>query len=328
MLDLYADRYNDPEHFKHVLDYLFTPALEAAGYETVPPTAAGSDLIHAEIISNLETCELVLCDISTSNPNVFFELGIRTSLDRPVALVRDNFTLQIPFDTGSVNTHKYDASLQPWKLPTEIKNLTLHIQEATARSGNRNTLWRYFGLTRRAAPAEISDPTQAKLDLLIDEVTRLAKRSDTISNSPFSDSDFSETNGHQYGHQYERQMTIVLTSMGYLVREAYADRGFDLIIEDACGRMIYGEVMRYSRSVTKQEIGSLLERAVATTFPILLITYTQLSTAAREAVSGSKFIKVAQWRDENDNDRLAETLRHMFASILDSPRSAMDDQPQ
>src|SRR5690348_13500864 len=110
MLDIYADIYDDPEHFKHVLDYLFIPALKAAGYEAVPPSITGSDLIQAEIISNLETCDLVLCDISTLNPNVFFELGIRTSLDRPAALVRDNFTIQIPFDTGSINTHTYDAS--------------------------------------------------------------------------------------------------------------------------------------------------------------------------------------------------------------------------
>jgi hypothetical protein len=35
--DIYVDQYNkDPDHFKHVLDYLFTPALATAGYETMP----------------------------------------------------------------------------------------------------------------------------------------------------------------------------------------------------------------------------------------------------------------------------------------------------
>jgi hypothetical protein len=46
--------------------------------------------------------------------------------------------------------------------------------ETVQKSDGRNSLWRYFGLTQRAAPAEISNPTEAKLDLLIADLTRLA----------------------------------------------------------------------------------------------------------------------------------------------------------
>src|SRR5688572_18049053 len=59
----------DKLHFRHVLDHLFRPAVEQAGYTLRPPFAAGADLIHAEIIKNLEAVDLVLCDISTLNPN-------------------------------------------------------------------------------------------------------------------------------------------------------------------------------------------------------------------------------------------------------------------
>jgi hypothetical protein len=177
MPEIYIKRYSDDiEHFKHVLDHLFIPALKLVNYEALPPTATGADLIHAEIIRNLEVCDLVLCDISTSNPNVFFELGIRTSLDRPVVLVRDNFTTHIPFDAGSINTYTYDARLQPWTLDDEIVRLANHITEAADKSDDRNSLWRYFGLTQRAAPAKVDNPTEAKLDLVIDEITRLSKK--------------------------------------------------------------------------------------------------------------------------------------------------------
>lgn len=76
LLAIYA---NDRDHFPHVLKHLFAPAIEKAQYEVIPPAAKGSDLIHAEIIKHLETADLVLCDMSTLNPNVFFELGIRTA---------------------------------------------------------------------------------------------------------------------------------------------------------------------------------------------------------------------------------------------------------
>src|SRR6266566_3832256 len=83
----YADDLRDPDHFGHVLEHLFTPALEQAGYTAIPPKMLGAALIHAEIIRHLEQADLVFADLSNHNPNVFFELGIRTSLDRPVVLV-------------------------------------------------------------------------------------------------------------------------------------------------------------------------------------------------------------------------------------------------
>ena len=170
------ETYKDPDHFAHVLQYLFKPALEEADYEVIPPSAAGADIIHASIVKSLEEADLVLCDISTLNPNVFFELGIRTSLDRPVALVRDNFTLNIPFDTSSINTHTYDASLALWSIEPEVSKLAGYINEATAQAGGRNSMWRVFGITQRAKPAEIENPTAAKLDLLMTQVGQLVKQ--------------------------------------------------------------------------------------------------------------------------------------------------------
>ena len=66
MLDAYG---GDPDHFLHVLDCLFVPAVEKAEYTPVRPIAEGADNIPAEIISNLESATLVLCDMSCLNPN-------------------------------------------------------------------------------------------------------------------------------------------------------------------------------------------------------------------------------------------------------------------
>ena len=88
----YADELRDADHFDHVLEHLFKPALEQADYTVIPPKMLGAALIHAEIIKHLEQADLVLADLSGHNPNVFFELGIRTSLDRPVVLVKDAWT--------------------------------------------------------------------------------------------------------------------------------------------------------------------------------------------------------------------------------------------
>ena len=59
--ELMIERYSgDRDHFRHVLQHLFTPAVENAGLTPIAPIAKGADVIHAEIITQLETVELVL----------------------------------------------------------------------------------------------------------------------------------------------------------------------------------------------------------------------------------------------------------------------------
>jgi hypothetical protein len=315
--------YNDPRHFTHVLDYLFIPALEAAGYEAIPPVTVGAELIHAQIIENLETCDMVLCDISTLNPNVFFELGIRTSLDRPVTIVRDNFTPQIPFDTSSINTYTYDASLQPWTLDAEIGTLTEHIQHAAESSGDRNSLWRYFGLTKRAAPAEISNPIEAKLDLLISEVSRLAKTSGTAPDAPTS---ASQTARRAYEY-YEAAVTEAINTIGYNgVRNTvtgYHDRRFDILIRDQNDYEVGAELIWSQGAVSQYRVHSVANIALSAGIPVVLITNTRLPKSA-EASPLFGQLEVVQWRDQNDNEQLAKVLRRMFASISGGSHAETD----
>ncbi len=140
----------DKDHFRHVLDSLFVPAIEKVGHEAVLPMFGGADLIQAEIIKNLETADLVLCDMSILNANVFFELGIRTAVNKPVCLVRDTLTGRVPFDTSILVHHEYDPGLESWKIRAQIEALSEHLAQSADRSNGENALWRHFGLTTRA----------------------------------------------------------------------------------------------------------------------------------------------------------------------------------
>jgi len=124
MVEVYRD---GKDHFKHVLDTLFIPAVEQAGLKPIPPKVKGGEIIHAEIIKNLDSLELVLGDMSTLNANVFYELGIRTAVNKPVCLVKDDVTEKVPFDTGIINYHTYASALDGWALEKERDDLTTHI---------------------------------------------------------------------------------------------------------------------------------------------------------------------------------------------------------
>lgn len=169
-----VERYGgDEDHWGHVMGSLFETAIEQAGFQPIRPAAQGAHLIHGLIIRHLSTADLVLVDLSTHNPNVFFELGVRTSLNLPIALVRDEHT-KIPFDTSGINTHRYDSNLRGWEVQQQQQALAQHIKDSHVSCDGQNPLWRQFGLTIRASEPDANEsPLEAKMDLLMGQMSHM-----------------------------------------------------------------------------------------------------------------------------------------------------------
>ncbi len=176
------------EHFEHVLEYLFIPALKKAGFESIRPQTTGADVIHANIIRNLAQSDLVLCDMSALNPNVFFELGIRSALDKPVCMVVDDVTSNIPFDTGIINYQTYKSTLDHWEMEGEIERLSSHIKASATKSNGRNSLWLYFGVGSRGSFSVSNTSTDAKIDLLNLQLQAVLERRAEIGSKQASSS--------------------------------------------------------------------------------------------------------------------------------------------
>ncbi|MCK6080981.1 nucleoside 2-deoxyribosyltransferase [Microbacterium sp. EYE_5] len=170
--------YGDLEHWTHVIEHLFIPAVEAAGFRPIRPTASGTSMIHGRIVKHLAEADMVLCDLSQNNPNVFFELGVRTSLNKPIALVRDEHLI-IPFDTAGLNTHAYSSTLDVWTLKNEVAALADHISASEKECAGTNPMWRHFGVAISAAkPSEELTPAEARIELLTDRLGTLEERLD------------------------------------------------------------------------------------------------------------------------------------------------------
>lgn len=171
MVDDYS---GDTEHFKNVLEHLFIPAIEKAGFNPIPPITKGSPIIQAEIIKHLAEADLVLCDMSILNPNVFYEFGIRTALDKPVALVIDDKTQDVPFDTSMINYHKYSSS-PTWVLEKEIDNMVEHINNASKKAEGKNSLWKYFGIAQTGSFRPEDATVEDKINLILSAIMELKK---------------------------------------------------------------------------------------------------------------------------------------------------------
>lgn len=80
-------------HFDDIYKGLFKPACKKAGFLAIrADDETGAGLIHHGIVTKLVEAPMALCDLSSGNPNVFFELGIRQAFDKPVALVQEKGT--------------------------------------------------------------------------------------------------------------------------------------------------------------------------------------------------------------------------------------------
>lgn len=162
----------DPDHFANVLENLFIPAVKAAGFNPIPPKSKGSEVIQADIIKKIEESPYLLCDMSILNPNVFFELGIRTALNKPIALVTDELTVDVPFDTHIINHHTYNHS-PTWCLEKEIESLSAHLSDCFVDGDERNSLWKHFSISARASSLDSASNKKDEMEFVSSQLKAL-----------------------------------------------------------------------------------------------------------------------------------------------------------
>jgi len=107
------------EDFKKHYHLVYKPALQSAGYSvTRVDEILGSRPIIEDIQEAIKRADLILCDMSTRNPNVFYELGLAHAIGKPVILVSNNID-DVPFDLRHVRTIIYNNKQAGWD--TELK---------------------------------------------------------------------------------------------------------------------------------------------------------------------------------------------------------------
>lgn len=168
---------SDPEgytegHFKKIYDQVFAPAITKAGYE---PMRADNDnsanMIQPKIIEQLVNSPMVLCDLSTRNPNVLFELGLRQAFDKPVVLVQECGTERI-FDISSISTIDYRRE----RLYDEVLEDQQKITECiikTAGNSTFNSLISFLEIskaTTERGPISGDDAIQMMLRSIMNEI--------------------------------------------------------------------------------------------------------------------------------------------------------------
>jgi hypothetical protein len=95
--------------FDSVYNNLIFPAIEEAGLKPIrADEEQAGGIIHKPMFERLILCEYAVVDLTTANPNVFYELGVRHAV-RPYStvLLFAEGTKQIPFDIALLHTITY-----------------------------------------------------------------------------------------------------------------------------------------------------------------------------------------------------------------------------
>jgi hypothetical protein len=171
-----------PGHFSRVYEDIFKPACEDAGFDAVrADEVSQTNLIMLDVLRKLVEVPMVLCDLSSRNPNVLFELGLRQAFDKPVVLVQEQGAARL-FDIASLRDVPYSRDMsyrQVLEDRTRIAKALKATQKASGE-GDVNSLVRLLALTQPATLPEVKEAEKDPvLQLVRAEISEL--RADLVT---------------------------------------------------------------------------------------------------------------------------------------------------
>lgn len=94
---------------------IYEPAIVKAGLRPIRADASifGTGKIMDQILSGISAAKVLVAELTTKNPNVFYELGLAHALKKPVVLVSSNEE-DVPFDLHHIRVIYYDMSDPFW----------------------------------------------------------------------------------------------------------------------------------------------------------------------------------------------------------------------
>ncbi len=118
----------DDKEFRHVYELLVRPAAErnVASVYRFDEFPSGKRIIEG-IYEAIENSDLIICDITHSNPNVMYELGFAHASSKPVILLT-SASEHTPFDVTTTKMLFYNPD--PLKISEHVKELSSLIRNA------------------------------------------------------------------------------------------------------------------------------------------------------------------------------------------------------
>ncbi|MDH7616695.1 hypothetical protein QGM67_18375 [Vibrio cholerae] len=145
----------DKGHFQLVYEDIIKPAIQLAGMIAVrADETKGANLIQLDILQKVIKLPIAVCDISSKNPNVFYELGIRQAFDMPTVILKDSNT-EAPFDISGLRYCDYNVNMRYRDVKSAVLKLSEMLQETYRNKDNKSEINSLVRLLELSSPAEL-----------------------------------------------------------------------------------------------------------------------------------------------------------------------------
>lgn len=169
----------EPGHFRRVYNHIIKPACQRAGIEPIrADDVERTNHIIIDVLRKILEADVVLCDLSSRNANVMYELGIRQAFSRPVVLIKDSVTERV-FDIQGLRDIEYDVSLRVDLIDSTIAQIASSLHNTSDGDPDEvNSIVQLLGVH----PAKVSDRTEISREtsLVLDAVKDLTRRLGTL----------------------------------------------------------------------------------------------------------------------------------------------------
>ncbi|MEZ9015257.1 hypothetical protein AB6D76_23605 [Vibrio splendidus] len=164
----------DSTHFTYVYEDIIKPAIELAGMVPVrADETVNTNLIQLDILRKVIESDIAICDMSSKNPNVFYELGVRQAFDKPTVLMIDDAT-DAPFDVSSLRYVNYKKEMGYRDVKSAITRLKETLLETFEKKDDKseiNSLIRLMELTTPAQLSQMDISAEDRTSIQISELT-------------------------------------------------------------------------------------------------------------------------------------------------------------
>lgn len=145
--------YNDSSHWNEVYNGLIIPAIKEVGLQAQRDDDDYSTRLVGEgVWLKIEQADIVLCDMSSHNPNVHLELGWAMRADKKIVLIKDEITT-FNFDLNQYYTYEYSSKLQPTVLFESVKSLSKVIKSTLTDTVSNYSMVSKLNLQKQATDA-------------------------------------------------------------------------------------------------------------------------------------------------------------------------------
>ena len=173
-------------HFRAVFEDIIKPAVVSAGF--TPQRADDvqrANMIHLDILQRLLDAPICICDLSSRNPNVLFELGIRQAFDKPVVLIQETGTPKI-FDISMLRIVEYSKEMKyrdVIEIQHSLTEAIVSTLSAESDAANVNSIIKLLSISTPASipNLDIANRADLTLDMISAQILDLSKKIDATS---------------------------------------------------------------------------------------------------------------------------------------------------